>query len=120
MLILHTNILTLVGVHDTSLHSQIFRRRLSAVEAQPSTEVVRLELKFWDHEKPKQHCHVKGWADVHGIHHARVACEQVCSAARDVGDVGGTMACESALRSAGTHLSRLRTPPWASRPDGGP
>ncbi|GFO23643.1 hypothetical protein PoB_005014800 [Plakobranchus ocellatus] len=34
--------------------------------------------------------------------------------------VGGTVACESALRSVGTLLSRVRAPPSASRPDGGP
>ncbi|GFN95883.1 hypothetical protein PoB_002238900 [Plakobranchus ocellatus] len=33
--------------------------------------------------------------------------------------VGGTVACESALRSAGTFLSRVRAPPSAPRPDGG-
>ncbi|GFO08812.1 hypothetical protein PoB_003531700 [Plakobranchus ocellatus] len=32
----------------------------------------------------------------------------------------GTVACESALRSAGTLLSRVRAPPSAPRPDGGP
>ncbi|GFO39711.1 hypothetical protein PoB_006621600 [Plakobranchus ocellatus] len=37
-----------------------------------------------------------------------------------VGGVGGTVACESALRSAGTFLSRVRAPPSAPRPDGGP
>ncbi|GFO01598.1 hypothetical protein PoB_002810300, partial [Plakobranchus ocellatus] len=31
--------------------------------------------------------------------------------------VGGTVACESALRSAGTLLSRVRAPPSAPRPD---
>ncbi|GFO07554.1 hypothetical protein PoB_003405900 [Plakobranchus ocellatus] len=36
------------------------------------------------------------------------------------GNVGGTVACESALRSAGTLLSRVRAPPSATRPDGGP
>ncbi|GFN76473.1 hypothetical protein PoB_000297900 [Plakobranchus ocellatus] len=34
--------------------------------------------------------------------------------------VGGTVACESTLRSAGTLLSRVRAPPSAPRPDGGP
>ncbi|GFO30809.1 hypothetical protein PoB_005731400 [Plakobranchus ocellatus] len=34
--------------------------------------------------------------------------------------VGGTVACESILRSAGTLLSRVRAPPSAPRPDGGP
>ncbi|GFO37627.1 hypothetical protein PoB_006413200 [Plakobranchus ocellatus] len=34
--------------------------------------------------------------------------------------VGGTVACESALRSAGTLLSRVRAPPSAPRPVGGP
>ncbi|GFO16207.1 hypothetical protein PoB_004271200 [Plakobranchus ocellatus] len=34
--------------------------------------------------------------------------------------VGGSVASESALRSAGTRLSRVRTPPPASWPDGGP
>ncbi|GFN79964.1 hypothetical protein PoB_000647000 [Plakobranchus ocellatus] len=34
--------------------------------------------------------------------------------------VGGTVACESALRSAGTLLSRVRAPPSAPRPDEGP
>ncbi|GFO03677.1 frizzled-9-like [Plakobranchus ocellatus] len=34
--------------------------------------------------------------------------------------VGGTVASESALRSAGTLLSRVRAPPTASWPDGGP
>ncbi|GFN82652.1 carboxyl-terminal pdz ligand of neuronal nitric oxide synthase protein-like [Plakobranchus ocellatus] len=33
---------------------------------------------------------------------------------------GGTVACESALRSAGTLLSQVRAPPSAPRPDGGP
>ncbi|GFO44053.1 hypothetical protein PoB_007055800 [Plakobranchus ocellatus] len=36
------------------------------------------------------------------------------------GGVGGTVTCESALRSAGTLLSRVRAPPSASPPDGGP
>ncbi|GFN79578.1 hypothetical protein PoB_000608400 [Plakobranchus ocellatus] len=36
------------------------------------------------------------------------------------GGVGGTVACESALRSAGTLLSRVRAPPSAPRPVGGP
>ncbi|GFN96366.1 hypothetical protein PoB_002287200 [Plakobranchus ocellatus] len=36
------------------------------------------------------------------------------------GGVGGTMASVSALRSAGTPLSRVRAPPPASWPDGGP
>ncbi|GFO15839.1 hypothetical protein PoB_004234400 [Plakobranchus ocellatus] len=34
--------------------------------------------------------------------------------------VGGTVACESALRSAGTLMSRVRASPSAPRPDGGP
>ncbi|GFO08010.1 hypothetical protein PoB_003451500 [Plakobranchus ocellatus] len=34
--------------------------------------------------------------------------------------VGGTVASESALRSAGTLLSRVRAPPSAPWPDGGP
>ncbi|GFO34634.1 hypothetical protein PoB_006113900 [Plakobranchus ocellatus] len=34
--------------------------------------------------------------------------------------VGGTVACGSALRSAGSLLSRVRAPPSAPRPDGGP
>ncbi|GFO38819.1 hypothetical protein PoB_006532400 [Plakobranchus ocellatus] len=34
--------------------------------------------------------------------------------------VGGTVACESALRSGRTLLSRVRAPPPAFRPDGGP
>ncbi|GFO19955.1 hypothetical protein PoB_004646000 [Plakobranchus ocellatus] len=34
--------------------------------------------------------------------------------------VGGTVACESALRSAGILLSRFPAPPSARRPDGGP
>ncbi|GFO05942.1 hypothetical protein PoB_003244700 [Plakobranchus ocellatus] len=36
-----------------------------------------------------------------------------------LGGVGDTVACESALRSAGTLLSRVRAPPSAPRPDGG-
>ncbi|GFO37175.1 hypothetical protein PoB_006368000 [Plakobranchus ocellatus] len=36
------------------------------------------------------------------------------------GDVGGTVACESSLRSAGTLLSRFQVPPSAPWPDGGP
>ncbi|GFN74139.1 cathepsin d [Plakobranchus ocellatus] len=36
------------------------------------------------------------------------------------GTVGGTKACESALRSAGTLLSRVQVPPSAPQPDGGP
>ncbi|GFO33625.1 hypothetical protein PoB_006013000 [Plakobranchus ocellatus] len=36
------------------------------------------------------------------------------------GGVGGTVACESALRSARTLLSRVRASPSAARPDGGP
>ncbi|GFN93745.1 metabotropic glutamate receptor [Plakobranchus ocellatus] len=36
------------------------------------------------------------------------------------GGIGGPVACESALRSAGTFLSRVRAPPSALRPDGGP
>ncbi|GFN77344.1 hypothetical protein PoB_000385000 [Plakobranchus ocellatus] len=36
------------------------------------------------------------------------------------GGVGGTVASESALRSAGTLLSRVRAPPPAPCPDGGP
>ncbi|GFN89144.1 E3 ubiquitin-protein ligase trip12 [Plakobranchus ocellatus] len=35
------------------------------------------------------------------------------------GGVGGTVVCESALRSAGTLLSQVRAPPSAPRPDGG-
>ncbi|GFO36313.1 hypothetical protein PoB_006281800, partial [Plakobranchus ocellatus] len=34
--------------------------------------------------------------------------------------VGGTVVSESALRSAGTLLSRVRVPPPAPWPDGGP
>ncbi|GFN77502.1 hypothetical protein PoB_000400800 [Plakobranchus ocellatus] len=34
--------------------------------------------------------------------------------------VSGTVACESALRSAGTLLFRVRAPPSTPRPDGGP
>ncbi|GFO25633.1 hypothetical protein PoB_005213800 [Plakobranchus ocellatus] len=34
--------------------------------------------------------------------------------------VGGTVASKSALRSAGTLLSRVRAPPLAPWPDGGP
>ncbi|GFO08026.1 hypothetical protein PoB_003453100 [Plakobranchus ocellatus] len=34
--------------------------------------------------------------------------------------VGGTVASDSALRSAGTLLSRVRAPTSATRPDGGP
>ncbi|GFO00452.1 hypothetical protein PoB_002695700 [Plakobranchus ocellatus] len=34
--------------------------------------------------------------------------------------VGSTVACESALRSAGTLLSRVRASPRGPRPDGGP
>ncbi|GFO28583.1 hypothetical protein PoB_005508800, partial [Plakobranchus ocellatus] len=37
-----------------------------------------------------------------------------------IGGVGGTVASESALRSAGTLLSRVRAPPTAPWPDGGP
>ncbi|GFO29218.1 hypothetical protein PoB_005572300 [Plakobranchus ocellatus] len=37
-----------------------------------------------------------------------------------IGGVGGTVASESALTSAGTLLSRVRTPPPAPCPDGGP
>ncbi|GFN88542.1 hypothetical protein PoB_001504800 [Plakobranchus ocellatus] len=36
------------------------------------------------------------------------------------GSVGGTVACESALRSAETLLSQVRAPPLASQLDGGP
>ncbi|GFN89561.1 hypothetical protein PoB_001606700 [Plakobranchus ocellatus] len=36
------------------------------------------------------------------------------------GGVGSTVACESALRSAGILLSRVRAPPSAPRPDEGP
>ncbi|GFO20027.1 hypothetical protein PoB_004653200 [Plakobranchus ocellatus] len=36
------------------------------------------------------------------------------------GGVDGTVASESALRSAGTLLSWVRAPPSAPRPDGGP
>ncbi|GFN74984.1 hypothetical protein PoB_000149000 [Plakobranchus ocellatus] len=36
------------------------------------------------------------------------------------GGVSSTVACESALRSAGTHLSRVRAPLPAPWPDGGP
>ncbi|GFN95579.1 hypothetical protein PoB_002208500 [Plakobranchus ocellatus] len=36
------------------------------------------------------------------------------------GEKSKRMACESALRSAGTLLSRVRAPPSALRPDGGP
>ncbi|GFN74443.1 hypothetical protein PoB_000094900 [Plakobranchus ocellatus] len=36
------------------------------------------------------------------------------------GGVGSTVACESALRSAGTLLSRVRAPLPAPWPDGGP
>ncbi|GFN89764.1 hypothetical protein PoB_001627000 [Plakobranchus ocellatus] len=36
------------------------------------------------------------------------------------GGLGGTVASESALRSAGTFLSRVRAPPPAPWPDGGP
>ncbi|GFO46244.1 hypothetical protein PoB_007274900 [Plakobranchus ocellatus] len=34
--------------------------------------------------------------------------------------VGGTIACKSALRSAGTLLVRVRAPPSAPQPDRGP
>ncbi|GFO28061.1 hypothetical protein PoB_005456600 [Plakobranchus ocellatus] len=37
-----------------------------------------------------------------------------------IGGVGGTVARESALRSAGTLLSQVRAPPPAPLPDGGP
>ncbi|GFN94697.1 hypothetical protein PoB_002120300 [Plakobranchus ocellatus] len=37
-----------------------------------------------------------------------------------LGGIGGTMARESALRSAETLLSRVRAPPSASRPTEGP
>ncbi|GFO37092.1 hypothetical protein PoB_006359700, partial [Plakobranchus ocellatus] len=37
-----------------------------------------------------------------------------------IGGVGSTVACESALRSAGTLLSRVRAPLPAPWPDGGP
>ncbi|GFO28615.1 histone-lysine N-methyltransferase SETMAR [Plakobranchus ocellatus] len=37
-----------------------------------------------------------------------------------VGGVGSTVACESALRSAGTILSHVRAPLPATWPDGGP
>ncbi|GFO22575.1 hypothetical protein PoB_004908000 [Plakobranchus ocellatus] len=40
--------------------------------------------------------------------------------AMQFGGVRDTVACESALRSAGTLLSRVRAPPSAPRPDGGP
>ncbi|GFO06824.1 hypothetical protein PoB_003332900 [Plakobranchus ocellatus] len=40
--------------------------------------------------------------------------------ARLQGGVGNTVACESALRSAGTLLSRVRAPLPAPWPDGGP
>ncbi|GFN98358.1 hypothetical protein PoB_002486400 [Plakobranchus ocellatus] len=43
-----------------------------------------------------------------------------CEGSIKQGGVGGTVACESALRSAGTLLSRVRAPPSAPRPDGGP
>ncbi|GFO27927.1 hypothetical protein PoB_005443200 [Plakobranchus ocellatus] len=36
------------------------------------------------------------------------------------GEVGGTVACESALRSAETVLSQVRALPSAPRPDRGP
>ncbi|GFO47862.1 hypothetical protein PoB_007436700 [Plakobranchus ocellatus] len=36
------------------------------------------------------------------------------------GSIGGTVACESALKSAGTFLSRVRAPPSVPWPDGGP
>ncbi|GFN94107.1 hypothetical protein PoB_002061300 [Plakobranchus ocellatus] len=36
------------------------------------------------------------------------------------GGVGSTVACESALRSVGTFLSRVRAPLPAPWPDGGP
>ncbi|GFN86085.1 retrovirus-related pol polyprotein from type-1 retrotransposable element r2 [Plakobranchus ocellatus] len=39
---------------------------------------------------------------------------------RTDGGVGSTVACESALRSAGTLLSRVRAPLPAPWPDGGP
>ncbi|GFN91784.1 hypothetical protein PoB_001829000 [Plakobranchus ocellatus] len=48
------------------------------------------------------------------------ACKGAAGAGPKVGGVGGTVACESALRSAGTLLSRVRAPPSAPRPDGGP
>ncbi|GFO46570.1 hypothetical protein PoB_007307500 [Plakobranchus ocellatus] len=42
------------------------------------------------------------------------------SSCSSFGGVGGTVASESALRSAGTLLSRVRAPPTAPWPDGGP
>ncbi|GFO10960.1 hypothetical protein PoB_003746500 [Plakobranchus ocellatus] len=44
----------------------------------------------------------------------------VCTHFHQFVGVGGTVASESALRSAGTLLSRVRAPPPASWPDGGP
>ncbi|GFO22093.1 hypothetical protein PoB_004859800 [Plakobranchus ocellatus] len=41
----------------------------------------------------------------------------VTRALKSAGGVGGTMACESALRSAWTILSRVRAPPSAPRLD---
>ncbi|GFO47072.1 hypothetical protein PoB_007357700 [Plakobranchus ocellatus] len=50
--------------------------------------------------------------------------ELLCSTRRVIGDgtmtLGLTVACESALRSAGTLLSRVRAPLPAPWPDGGP
>ncbi|GFN83944.1 hypothetical protein PoB_001045000 [Plakobranchus ocellatus] len=65
-------------------------------------ELFTSENYDWIGAYPQQHCHHKD---------------------RNLGfvrGVGGTLACESALRSAGTPLSRVRAPPSAPRPDGGP
>ncbi|GFO12735.1 vitamin B12-dependent ribonucleotide reductase [Plakobranchus ocellatus] len=50
-----------------------------------------------------------------GIHTASIISSTEELRCVEVGD----MACESALRSAGTHLSRVRAPPSTPRPDGG-
>ncbi|GFN93719.1 hypothetical protein PoB_002022500 [Plakobranchus ocellatus] len=46
--------------------------------------------------------------------------EDVEGRIKNFGGVGGTVASDSALRSAGTLLSRVRALPSASRPDGEP
>ncbi|GFO20918.1 hypothetical protein PoB_004742300 [Plakobranchus ocellatus] len=56
-------------------------------------------------------CNLKEAIDIMSQHFLRI-----CSTVQR--DVGGTVACESALRSAGTLLSQVRAPPSAPQPDG--
>ncbi|GFN91076.1 hypothetical protein PoB_001758200 [Plakobranchus ocellatus] len=51
---------------------------------------------------------------------SRMNVEVLATTLRSERGIGGTVASESALRSAGTLLSRVQHPPSAPWPDGGP